>query len=182
MILSDVDIHHYLANKSISMFPPAKPQDIRPTGIRLHLGSELLVPKEGQTVDLDSSQEILFDTINISKDSYLLRPGQFILGSTLERFQVSRNLVCHLDGRSTVARIGLTLHCTSSTIDGNYEEARSIVLEMKNEGPFNIVLRQGIAVGLLSFSQLLSPIKQNTQQQYRGQSSVLAPNFIGQKR
>lgn len=163
------------------MIPPVKIENIRPAGIRLHLGGELLIPKEGQTIDLEACEEILFDKVFIADESYLLRPGQFVLGSTEECFQVSRDLVCHLDGRSTVARSGLAIHCTSSTIDGNYEEARSIVLEMKNEGPFNIILRQGIAVGLLTFYQVLNPIAQNMQQQYRGQIGVLPPNFVGQK-
>jgi deoxycytidine triphosphate deaminase len=86
-----------------------------------------------------------------------------------------------VDGRSTVARIGLSIHCTSGTIDGNFEEARTIVLEMKNQGPFDIVLRHRTALAMLSFHQLTTDIEQSTQKQYQGQDGVVAPNLKGQK-
>jgi deoxycytidine triphosphate deaminase len=147
-----------------------------------HLGSELLIPIEGQTVDLDSNEDIKFERISILSSCFTLKPGQFILGSTFEKFQVPRNIVCHVDGRSTVARIGLAIHCTSGIIDGNFEEPRTIVLEMKNQGPFDIVLRHKSALAMLSFTQLSTDIEQATQKQYRGQEGVVAPNFRLQKK
>jgi dCTP deaminase len=149
--------------------------------MRLHLGSELLIPIEGQTVDLDSGEDIKFERISILENCFILKPGQFVLGSTFEKFQVPRDIVCHVDGRSTVARIGLALHCTSGIIDGNFEEARTIVLEMKNQGPFDVVLRYRSALAMLSFTQLSTDIKQATQKQYEGQDGVVAPNLRLQK-
>ena len=115
-------------------------------------------------------------------EGFILHPGQFVLGTTYEKFQVPRDIVCHVEGRSTVARIGLAVHCTSGIIDGNYEEARTIVLEMKNVGPFEIVLRYKAALALLTFSQLTTEIEQGSQKQYQGQEGVMAPNFKAQKR
>lgn len=181
MILSDRTIKDYISVGKIKIFPEFNLGDVRPAGIRLHLGSELLLPIEGQTVDLDSNEDLKFEKIDIRKDCFTLKPGQFILGSTFETFQVPRNIVCHVDGRSTVARIGLTIHCTSAIIDGNFEEARSIVLEMKNQGPFDVVLRYRTALAMLSFSQLTTNIGQSTQKQYQGQSGAVAPNFRQQK-
>lgn len=177
MIFSDQTIRDYLANGKILIVPEFNEDDIRPAGIRLHLGSELLIPLEGQTIDLDSSEEIQFERVSILDEPYLLKPGQFILGSTYERFQVPRNIVCHLEGRSTVARIGLAIHCTSGIIDGNYEEARTVVLEIKNQGPFDILLRSRSPLAMLSFSELTTDILQPTQNQYRGQTGVVGPNF-----
>lgn len=182
MILSDRTIKEYIASGKIRFFPEINPANIRPAGVRLHLGSELLIPIPNQTIDLESDQEIKFDRVSILKDSFILLPGQFVLGSTLEKFQVSRDIVCHVDGRSTVARIGLAIHCTSGIIDGNFEEPRSIVLEMKNQGPFEIVLKVQNALALLSFTQLSAPIEQAVQKQYQGQTSTLAPNLKGQKK
>ncbi|MBM3201937.1 MAG: dCTP deaminase [Chlamydiae bacterium] len=181
MILSDITIRKYLETKKITIFPEFNPKDIRPTGIRLHLGHELLVPLEGQTVDLDHTEEIDFERIDIT-DGFILKPHHFVLASTYEKIQVPRNIVCHLEGRSTVARIGLTVHCTSGIIDGNFEESRTIVLEMANLGPFNIVLRPKMALAMLSFTQLSTPIAQNVQTQYQGQDGVIGPNLKGQKR
>lgn len=181
MILSDKTIKDYIAMEKIKIFPDVNLKDIRPVGIRLHLGDELLIPHDGQTVDLDSTEDIRFDRISILEKGFTLKPGQFILGSTLEKFQVPRNIVCHVDGRSTIARIGLAIHCTSGIIDGNFEEARTIVLEMKNQGPFDIVLHYRTALAMLSFHQLSSDIEQNTQIQYKGQEGVVAPNMKQQE-
>lgn len=182
MILSDKTIKDYIATGKIKIFPDFELANVRPTGIRLHLGNELLIPVKGQTVDLDSNTDIKFERINIEKTSFTLKPDQFILGSTFEKLQVPRNVVCHIDGRSTVARIGLAIHCTSGTIDGNFEEARTVVLEMKNQGPFDIVLRYRTALAMLSFTQLSTDIEQATQKQYKGQDGVVAPNFRLQKK
>lgn len=181
MILSDATIKHYLSTGQIQIFPEFNPADIRPAGIRLHLGSELLIPVAGQKVDLEAGEDIEFDRVTIPEDGFILRPGQFVLGTTHERFQVPRDIVCHVEGRSTVARVGLAIHCTSGIIDGNFEEARTVVLEMSNHGPFDIILRNKSALAMLSFSQLTTEIRQNAQKQYQGQDGVVAPNFRMQK-
>ncbi len=182
MILSDKTIRDYIDSGKIMIFPEFNLADIRPAGIRLHLGSELLIPVPGQTVDLDADKDVTFNRINILETPFILKPNQFVLGSTFEKFQVPRDIVCHVDGRSTVARIGLAIHCTSGIIDGNFEEARSIVLEMKNQGPFDIVLKYKTALAMLSFSILSTEISQKTQNQYRGQEGVVAPNLKNQKK
>lgn len=182
MLLSDREIQQLIATGKIQFFPEVRSQDIRPVGIRLHLGKELLIPAPGQRVDLDQSQDIHFEKVHIVEKEFILRPNEFVLGSTHEKFQVPRNIVCHVDGRSTVARIGLAIHCTSGIIDGNFEEARTIVLEMKNQGPFDIVLRHKMALAMLTFYELTSPIGQNAQKQYQGQDGVVAPNLKQQKR
>lgn len=181
MILSDKTIKDYIAKGKIQIFPEFHLTNVRPTGIRLHLGSELLIPIEGQSVDLEAPEELEFSRLSIAEEPFTLRPGQFILGTTFEKFLVPRDIVCHVDGRSTVARVGLAIHCTSATIDGNFEEARTVVLEIKNQGPFDIILRHKIALAMLSFHQLTSAIEQKTQTQYQGQDGVVAPNLKGQK-
>lgn len=90
--------------------------------------------------------------------------------------------MCHVDGRSTVARVGLAVHCTSAIIDGNFEEPRTIVLEISNHGPFEIILRHKTALAMLSFTQLTTDILQKTQQQYAKQEGVQAPNLKMQKK
>lgn len=182
MIFSDRTIKDFLDKEEIKIFPDFDRKNIRPTGIRLHLGNELLIPKKGQKVDLDGDEDVAFTRMTIPDEGFILRPNEFVLGSTHESFQVPRNVVCHVDGRSTVARIGLAIHCTSGTIDGNFEEARTIVLEMKNQGPFEIVLRHKMAVAMLVFNQLSTEIEQNAQHQYRGQDGAVPPNLKQQKR
>ncbi len=182
MIFSDQTIKEFILAGKIKIFPEFDLSNIRPAGIRLHLGSELLIPVSPQTVDLNSQDTVQYDRIAIPSDGFILKPGQFVLGSTHERFRVPLNVVCHVDGRSTVARLGLAIHCTSGMIDGNYEEARSIVLEIQNQGPFDLVLKAKTALALLSFAQLTTNIEQSTQKQYQGQEGVEGPNLQQQKR
>lgn len=182
MILSDTTIKELIDSKQITIFPEFDPKDIRPVGIRLHLGDEILIPKPNQTVDLSGNGELECEKIKLNEEGYILKPDQFILASTYEKFQVPRDIVCHIDGRSTVARLGLSVHCTSATIDGNYEEPRTVVFEMKNIGPTNLIIKPRLAVAMLSFSQLSTPIKQDPQQQYKGQDGVVAPNLKVQKK
>src|SRR6185312_4890499 len=166
MMFSDATIKKLLASGQISVLPSFDMKDIRPAGIRLHLGSKLLIPKKDQTTEL-SGGEVSYDEVEFSR-GYTLRPDEFVLGTTYERFQVPRSVVCHIDGRSTVARLGLSIHCTSAVIDGNYDEPRSVVLEIKNIGPMNIILKPSDAVAMLTFTQLSEPIEQASQVQYRG--------------
>lgn len=176
MILSDATIKDYIEKGKIVILPDFNFSDIRPAGIRLHMGNEIMMPAENQTIDPSDPNELIF--VNKSLESgFLFKPGMFILGTTKELIKTSRDLICHIDGRSTIARLGIAIHCTSGMIDGNYEEPRSVVLEIKNQGPLNVILRPEMPVALLTFSQLTGEIEQNLQDQYKGQTSVAGPNM-----
>lgn len=181
MILSDVTIAELIESRDIIILPEFDLKDVRPTGIRLHLGNDILIPEPGQTIDVSGSENVKYNKVTIPEEGYVIKPGDFILGTTYERVQVPRDVVCHLDGRSTVARLGMTVHCTSQVIDGNFDEPRTIVFEIKNIGPINLILKPKVALALLTFTKLSSPIKQSSQQQYKGQDNVVAPNMRVQK-
>jgi dCTP deaminase len=177
MILSDTTIRKYLAENKIVILPTLEEKDIRPIGVRLHLGEGILIPVPGQTVDLGEVSDIRYDEQKISSEGYRLKSGDFILGTTLERFQVPTDIVGMLDGRSTYARLGLSIHCTSQMADGNFHEPGSTVLEIKNNGLFEIILRVGIPIAMLSFFELSEPVTQTDSFKYKGQVSVLAPDL-----
>jgi dCTP deaminase len=179
MILSDKKIREFVDKRAIVIDPSVDPKDIRPLGIRFHLGSDILVPVSGQTVDITKPDELKYDRISLG-EGYILKPGDFVLGHTHEKIQVPRNMVTTLDGRSTVARIGLAIHCTSLTADGNFEQPNAITLEIKNEGNFNIVLKPLIPIGMFIFHELTDAIGQDVQFQYRNQTSVMPPNLKDQ--
>ncbi|MCP5940178.1 hypothetical protein NL351_30140, partial [Klebsiella pneumoniae] len=80
----------------------------RLVGIRVHLARKILVPHAGY-VDLSSPSELKYDTVDIEKDEFILEPGAFILASTIERIKTAPNIIGFLDGRSTIARLGLTV-------------------------------------------------------------------------
>ncbi len=175
MIFSHNTIKKYIEEKKIIVLPELKPEDIRPVGIRLHLGEEILIPVEGQTVDLSNIGSVEYKKMMIPTDGHILKPGDFILGTTLETYQFPTNIVGNLDGRSTFARLGLTIHQTSQIVDGNFEYPGSTVLELKNTGKFNLVLKAGIPIAMLNFMELSEPVTDTSNFKYRQQSGVLPP-------
>lgn len=182
MILSDSTIKEFIKNGKIKIFPTFENKNIRPAGIRLYLGDELLIPTPNQTVDLSNSHDIKYKKIKISEDGFTLKPGEFVLGTTKESIQLAKDVVGKLDGRSTIARLGLLIHCSSDTIDGNHEHPRSIVLEMKNIGNFNLIIKPNIPIAMLVFHTLTEQIKQKSQAQYNNQTGVRPPNLSVQLR
>ena len=177
MFLSDTTIKKYLASGKIKISPPVKEKNIRPTGIRLYLGNEILIPEKNQTIDLEKPVKINYIKKKIPKQGYILKPNQFILASTHEKIMLIPNLVGQLDGRSTIARLGILVHCSSNIIDENHNEPRSIVFEIKNIGNFNIVLKSKMPLAMIAFSKLSESIKQKSQPQYKNQTTVMPPNL-----
>jgi dCTP deaminase len=177
MILSDVAIIRALDSGEIVVQPPIGPEHVRPVGIRLHLGPDLLIPEDGPDVDIMAGETPRFGRATLDGDGYVLGPKAFVLGSSQEMVQVSPALICHLDGRSTLARLGLMIHCTAGVIDNNNDEARSIVLEMYNFSRVGLRLRKGMPIGMLTFEKLTDPIIQQNGTPYSGQSGVWAPDL-----
>ena len=177
MVLSDVAIKKAVKSGGIKILPKLDVKNIRPAGVRLHLGDELLIPAPNQTVDISGSAEIKYKKIKIKKDGYIIRPGEFVLGTTHENIQMSKDIVGKLDGRSTIARLGLLIHLSSDTVDGNHEQPRSTVLEMKNVGNFNLRIKPRDPVAMIVFHKLTEKIKQKNQEQYKNQTGVQPPNL-----
>ena len=177
MYLSSTTIARYLDEGKIKVLPSFDRANIRPTGLRLHLDGTILVPRPGQTVDLAGGQPPRFDPVAIGPEGYVLKPGGFILGATAEKFQVPRDIICLIEGRSTDARLGIIVHCTASTVDGNYDAPASVTLEMANLGPFDIILRPGIPVAMILFAELTEPVGKGSVTKYGSQQSAAAPKL-----
>ena len=136
MFLSHQTIEKYIDQGKIIIEPDFDKKNIRPVGIRIHLAKNLLLPEPNQTVSLTVAQELKYKEIDLTKEDFSLEPGQFVLGASYEAIQTPPNVLAILDGRSTVARLGLTTHITASVIDGTFETPHVAVLEIKNVGNF----------------------------------------------
>ena len=176
MYLADVTIKKYLLDGLIEINPAVKDDDIRPAGVRIHLAKKILVPKRGY-VDLVAPTSLEYKTIDIEKDEFVLEPNAFILASTIEKVKTAPNIIAFLDGRSTIARLGVTIHVTAGAIDGNHDDARTITLEIKNLGVHSIRFHENDSLGQLMFAMLSDNIQQSSQSQYNGQDGVLPPNL-----
>ena len=134
MFLSHQTIEKYIDEGKILIEPDFDKKNIRPVGIRIHLAKHLLLPEPNQVVSLTVAQELKYKEIDLTTEDFLLEPGQFVLGASYEAIQTPPNVLAILDGRSTVARLGLTIHITASVIDGTFETPHVAVLEIKNLG------------------------------------------------
>lgn len=180
MILSDNAIMNLVRSGDVEVFPPLDEMHLRPVGIRLHLARKILIPEPGQTVDPTMPVQLKYTEIEIPEEGYVLEPCSFVLASTYESIRTPKDIVGHLEGRSTIARLGLAIHCTSGIIDSMYDEPRSIVLEMKNLGVFRIIIKYKMPIGMLLLSKMTCPSQQSSQDQYRNQTSVVGPNLFFQ--
>ena len=129
MILSDGDIAREL-NKGSLRIIPCNEKDIQPCSIDLHLGRELMTI-DGKKID-------------ISQDSYHLKPHEFILGATDEYVEIPNYLCGQVDGRSSIARLGVSIHQTGGYIDAGFRG--NITLEIYNcsDKPFELFWRDSI--------------------------------------
>jgi len=178
MFLSHKTIERYIDEGSLIIKPDFDKKNIRPLGIRIHLANEILVPEPGQTANLTEASKLEYKQIDLIKEQFYLEPNQFILGATYEAVQTPKDVLAILDGRSTVARLGLTTHVTASIADGTFEEPHVVVLEIKNVGNFRVRLKYRDPIAMMVFAQLTEPVEQKIQSQYGGgQSKVTPPNL-----
>ncbi len=175
MFLSHQTILKYIKLKKIIVGPTFDEKNIRPAGIRLHLAKEILVPESNQIVNLTESTELKYKEFDISKEDFFIKPGQFILGASYETIKTSNDLLAILDGRSTIARLGLTTHITASIIDGTFEKPHACTFEIKNVGPFKIKLKYKDPIAMLLFAELTEPVTQKLQSQYTQRPDKVSP-------
>lgn len=178
MFLSHQSIEKLIDEGKIIIKPEFDKKNIRPVGIRIHLAKEILVPEPNQTVEISGGENPKYKEMDLTKEEFYLEPEQFILGATYEAIQTPPNILAILDGRSTIARLGLTTHITASVADGTFEMPHAVVLEIKNVGNFKVRLKYKDPVAMMIFAELKDPITQKIQTQYgANQSKVTPPNL-----
>lgn len=152
MILTDSQIKDRIEKKEISITPFEETQ-VESGNYRIRLGAKILIPKKGMRVNLknfSNSKENLYDDFDLSGNDYILKPGEFILAQTLELISLKNNIAALLDGRSTFARLGVTIHQSSQYIAPG-QDPHAITLELFNASPFEIELSYGVEAGKLIF-------------------------------
>lgn len=175
MFLSHQTIEKCIDEGTIIIGPHFDKKNIRPVGIRLHLASELLIAEPNQVVDLTESKELKYSQVNLMREEFYLNPGQFVLAATYETIKTASHILAVLDGRSTVARLGLTTHITAAIIDGVFESPHSATLEIKNVGDFRIRLKYKDPIAMMLFVELKDPVIQKQQSQYQEKPNKVTP-------
>lgn len=142
MILSDRDIDHIIKSGQAFLVNPYNEEMLQPNSIDLTLGDELKTVN-GKSIDL-------------SQDSYKLQPLEFILGSTSEKVHMPYNLCGHVDGKSSIGRLGVFIHISSGFIDSGF--TGNITLEIFNASDEAFELYHGMSICQIVFEALSNPV------------------------
>jgi len=141
-----------------------EPFDVKlllPNSLKVRLDNELAIAKKGKIDPTKADRlETFYTTKKLKpKEEFVLKPKQFLLARTLESFSMSSRVSALVHGTSTLARMGLVATQTAPVIQAGHgvPEMRKIVLEISNNGPFNIVLKPGMIIGQLIFFRLDTP-------------------------
>jgi dCTP deaminase len=107
-------------------------------------------------IDVRLEQEELTELVEVAWDeAFILHPGEFVLGSTLERVKLPDDLVARLEGKSSLGRLGLLIHSTAGFIDPGFDG--HVTLELSNVANLPITIYPSMKIGQLSFMQLSEP-------------------------
>lgn len=157
MVLSDRDIKKYIEEGNITV-DPFDPALIQPSSLDLRLGARFLVFKKSNydAVDVKQPTDDLMEEIYIDEgQAFVLHPGEFALGSTLERLGLPPDVVAQLNGKSSLGRLGIIIHATAGFIDpGNNLNP---TLELHNVGNLPVRLYPPMAIAQVVFTKLNSP-------------------------
>ena len=156
MLLSDRDIAKLCASGEIEI-DPYDPQMIQPASIDVRLDRyfRLFDNHKYSVIDPALPQDDLTHLVDVGQSApFVLHPGEFVLGSTLERVQLADNLAARLEGKSSLGRLGLLTHSTAGFIDPGFNG--HVTLELSNTATMPILLYPGMKIGQLCFFQLLS--------------------------
>ena len=109
-------------------------------------------------IDVREEQEDLTELVEVEEDTpFVLHPGEFVLGSTLERVRLPDDLVARLEGKSSLGRLGLLIHSTAGFIDPGWNG--HVTLELSNVANLPIALYAGMRIGQISFFRMSSPVE-----------------------
>ena len=107
-------------------------------------------------IDVKEPQDELTELVEVEDDRpFILHPGEFVLGSTLERVTLPDDLVARLEGKSSLGRLGLLIHSTAGFIDPGWDG--HVTLELSNVANLPITIYPEMKIGQISFVQLSEP-------------------------
>lgn len=177
MVLSDKDIIDELINGELSIKPYTE-EHVEPASMDLQLGDSfkksngILNTESGefvQPVSLSNDTDCI--DWKRTNDDVLIKPGDFVLASTKEYVEIPDYLVGQVEGRSSIGRMGISIHQTAGYIDPGFNG--NITLELTNHGPVEVLLSSGDRVCQIVFDRLVQPAETpygHDDSQYQDQS------------
>ena len=164
MILSDQDIKKKIESGEVKIDPiPDLNVALGTVSVDLRLGNQFMVYRTSSRPYIDVKDTASFDELTdlVVKEkggSFVIHPGEFVLGSTLENIELPDDLAARLEGKSSVGRLGIVIHSTAGKVDPGFRG--HLVLEISNIGAIPVMLYPEMRICQLVFEQLSSPTSQ----------------------
>ncbi len=157
MVLSDRTIRRLLDAGRIGI-DPYDDSLLQPSSLDVRVDRYFRVFRNSRYpfIDVKEPMEDLTELVEAGADEpFILHPGEFVLGSTLERVTLPDDLVARLEGKSSLGRLGLLIHSTAGFIDPGFDG--HVTLELSNVANLPITIYPGMKIGQISFVQLSEP-------------------------
>ena len=183
MVLSDRSIREEIAAGRI-VIDPFDDGCVQPSSVDLHIDRFFRVFRNHTMgyIDVKQDQEELTELVEIAaEDVFILHPGEFVLGSTLERVALPVDLVARLEGKSSLGRLGLLIHSTAGFVDASWDG--HLTLELSNVANLPITLYPGMKIGQISFLRMTTAAdhpygSKEAGSKYQGQRGPTASRYF----
>src|SRR5215218_1186086 len=175
MVLSDRTIRRLLDEGRIGI-EPYDESLLQPSSLDVRVDRFFRVFRNSRYpfIDVKEPMEDLTELVEVADEDqpFILHPGEFVLGSTLERVTLPDDLVARLEGKSSLGRLGLLIHSTAGFVDAGFDG--HLTLELANVASLPITIYPGMKIGQISFMQMTTPAerpygKGATGSKYQGQ-------------
>jgi len=177
MILVDWQIRDRIGRGFITV-DPFDPSLIQPNSIDIRLGNHFVWYGKDGIIDPYDRASVSAGVEEATADSFVLQPGAFVLARTLETIGLPDNIVATIEGKSSIARLGVTLHQTGGWIDAGFRG--TITLEMCNVNTRPVKVYAGMPIGQLVFyatERAENPYFRKTDAKYLGQTQATLSRY-----
>lgn len=175
MVLSDKTIKELIKSKRL-LISPFSEELIQPSSYNLRLANKFRIFKNAQQAYLDVREPVtdFMEVIDISDDQpIIIHPREFVLGETVEYFEIPNDLVGRLEGKSSLGRLGIIIHSTAGYVDPGFKG--TLTLEISNLANIPIKLYPKMKIAQMSFHYMSTPAE------FPYGSPRLASKYQGQK-
>ena len=156
-VLSDGTIRRLIAEGRVRV-EPFDDSMVQPASVDLRLGTSFRVFHNHRitAIDLADPPRNLTEHVEVDEDeSFVIHPGEFVLGRTQEHVELPDDIVARIEGKSSLGRLGLIVHATAGFVDPGFKG--TLTLEITNLTRVPIILWPGKPIAQLSFMALDQP-------------------------
>jgi dCTP deaminase len=179
VILSDRDIRKQIDSGRL-VIEPFDERMIQPSSVDLRVDRtfRIFANTRYPYIDVRQPMEDLTEEVDVKDgEAFILHPGEFVLGSTLERVTLPDDLVARIEGKSSLGRLGLLIHSTAGFVDAGW--SGHLTLELSNVANLPITIYPGMKIGQLCLFEMTSPAERpyGDRGKYQGQRGPTPSRF-----